>query len=319
MKAHIAKRQSEHKKQHFVAQCYLRAWCDPNAPADQTPYVWLFSKDGARVRHKAPENLFWETDMYTISMGSGSRGLVLEHGLHELEDLFVKVRDERLIPRKPLTPQDRAALCAFIAASHSRTPARRDHLKKQWGQVVQLMDDMMESYKQASPDQRRTMRSISAPANSREEGMTYDNVKRLAEQPLQASLDVMIQVETPLLFKLNLAILSTNSSPGFITSDSPCVWFDPQWYKRPPFYQQPALIYKTTEITFPITPKLMIVLNQQGLDGYAQIKKEGMVDELNRRTRFHAHKHFIVNRNVKKAIWLDPGKPPSAPGKRPGA
>ena len=71
---------AKHKKQHFVPQCYLKAWCDPTTPVDQDPYVWRFRKDGSDPRRKAPENIFHETDLYTIHRPGGGRDLVLEHG-----------------------------------------------------------------------------------------------------------------------------------------------------------------------------------------------------------------------------------------------
>jgi len=46
----------QHKRQHFVPQAYLKAWCDPDVPAGQEPYGWRFSKDG-EVRRKAPDAL----------------------------------------------------------------------------------------------------------------------------------------------------------------------------------------------------------------------------------------------------------------------
>ena len=48
----------KHGKQHFVPQSYLRAWCDPETPDGQEPYVWRFAKDGTDARRKAPENIF---------------------------------------------------------------------------------------------------------------------------------------------------------------------------------------------------------------------------------------------------------------------
>ncbi|MNC53620.1 hypothetical protein D3C75_1030470 [compost metagenome] len=46
--------QSENKIQHWVPQCYLRQWCDAEIPKGYTPYVWLYSKDWATQKRKAP-------------------------------------------------------------------------------------------------------------------------------------------------------------------------------------------------------------------------------------------------------------------------
>src|SRR5262245_37854393 len=96
----------EHKRQHFVPQSYLKAWCDPTTPVGQEPYVWLFLKDGSEVRRKAPDNLFHETDLYTIRRDDGTRDLVLEHGLSQLESEFVSIRDTKLARCEPLTASE---------------------------------------------------------------------------------------------------------------------------------------------------------------------------------------------------------------------
>lgn len=70
-------------------------------------------------------------------------------------------------------------------------------------------------------------------------------------------------------------------------------------------YQAPALMYKTIEIRFPVSPRQMIVLNRMGLRGYV-LANEEIVDELNRINRFHADEHFVVNSNVKKDVWFHP-------------
>lgn len=169
-----------HKKQHFVPRSYLRAWCDPNTPDGQEPYVWLFSSDGSNPRRKAPDNIFRETDLYTIELPGGRRNLVLEHGLAQLESEFVSIRDTKLRSLEPLEPAEHALLCAFVAAMHARTPAQRDHLAEQWGKVLAMADQMMEWAKTATPEQKRAAASFSPP--NRERSLTYDEVKALARK-----------------------------------------------------------------------------------------------------------------------------------------
>ena len=94
--------------------------------------------------------------------------------------------------------------------------------------------------------------------------MGYEQVKAIVDNPLQMTIPTMIKVETPALYKLtDLAIFETSESPGFITSDHPCVWYDPEWYKRSLMLQTPALMYDTIEITLPISPRQIIVLNRK--------------------------------------------------------
>ena len=112
---------AQHKKQHYVPA--LKAWCDPNAPREQTPYVWVFDKEGNAARRKAPENIFYETDMYTIEDSGGQRLLHLEHCLQQLETAFARIRETKLKNRQKLTSRETILLCAFIGAQQFRTPA----------------------------------------------------------------------------------------------------------------------------------------------------------------------------------------------------
>ena len=297
-----------HKKQHFVPRSYLKAWCDPNTPEGQEPYVWVFSWDGSNPRRKAPDSLFHETDLYTIELPGGGRNLILEHGLSQLESEFAKIRDAKLRAQAPLEPGEDAWLCAFIAATYARTPAQRDHQRKQWGKVVALSERMIEWAKTATPAQMRAASSLRTP--NRERGLTYDDVKSLAEKPLQTAMMTNIKTLIPLLMRLDLAVLTcSDNMPGFITSDNPCVWFDAEACKRPPLFQSPALMYESIEITLPVSPRQIVWLNRRGRNGYFPAG-ESLVDQLNRRTRFSCVNHFVNNTNAIRPIWFDPGVEP---------
>src|SRR5947207_3137056 len=118
----------DHKKQHWVPQSYLAAWCDPDVPDGQEPYVWYFPREGGPGKRKAPKNLFAETDMYIITREDGSRDLRLERGLAGLESDFAALRRGTLAVGREPSPEERFILCAFIAAAQARTRAQRDHM-----------------------------------------------------------------------------------------------------------------------------------------------------------------------------------------------
>ena len=301
---------AEHKKQHFVPRSYLQAWCDPNTPEGQEPYVWVFSKDGSNPRRRAPSNLFHETDLYTIELPGGVRNLVLEHGLSQLENEFVSIRDRILQAQQPLAPGSRehAYLCAFIAAAQARTPAQRDHQQKEWGKVLDMGNKMLEWAKTATPEQKEAAAALSS--LDRGPYMDHEHVKMLAEKPLQAAMAIAIEVATPLLMGLDLAVFTCpEDAPGFITSDNPCVWFDAEACKRPPFYQSLGLCYESIEITLPISPSQIILLNRRKYEGYFSAP-EKLVDELNRRTRSSCADYFVNNTNAVRPIWLEQGVEP---------
>ena len=119
----------KNKRQHFVPQSYLKAWCDPGTPAWQEPYVWLYEKEGDGVRRKSPAKVFVETDFYTIKVDDVERDLRLEHGLSQLEARFAALRQNKLCLRLPITLRDHmtSALSSQLCMPHEvvqRVPAR---------------------------------------------------------------------------------------------------------------------------------------------------------------------------------------------------
>ena len=300
---------SKHKKQHFIPACYTKAWRDPQAPATHTPYVWLYNKDGSNPRKKAPENIFHETDLYTINEG-GERNLRLEKGLCQLENEFTKVRNSKLNFHRELSEMDQIVLCAFTAAAHTRTPTFRDHQKEQWKRPLEMMEELMAKVAVMTPEQKKHFAKSQPPSlGEKNSGLDYEAVKAMHDNPLQTTLFTFIQTETPLLCQLDMAFLVTDDPVGFITSDHPCVWFDPEAYKRPPMYRGPALMYETIEITLPISPSCMMLLNRQGFAGYQKVGKH-TVTEMNRRTRGYASDYFVVNQAHVEPRWLEVGEGP---------
>src|SRR5262249_5298508 len=129
-----------HKAQHWVPRCYLSAWTDPDCPHGYEPFVHVFSRDGSEQSRRAPENIFTETDLYTIQLPDGRRDLRLEHGLSELEKSFTNMRRDFLERRRPLPPARYVKLMAFVAALHARTPMLRDHWMGFWKDALEMME-----------------------------------------------------------------------------------------------------------------------------------------------------------------------------------
>ena len=112
-------------------------------------------------------------------------------------------------------------------------------------------------------------------------------------------LPSMVNALTSHFLKMKMAILCTEKTPGFITSDSPCVLYDPEVHKRPPLQQAPGLKYPTTEVTLSISPKQAMLLTNYNYSGYHDTT-DADVDEINRLTRYFSYEHFLVNRNTKE-------------------
>jgi hypothetical protein len=297
-----------HKKQHWVPQSYLKAWADPDA-IEAGPHVWRFSKDGQRSSKKAPKGIFFEEDLYTIHLADGTRDLTVEHGLSGLESQFAEIRDTVLAKRKKLAPQQDLLLRAFIAVMQSRTRANLEHWQGQFKTVLDGMNQLRDAVMSMTPEKRKKFMKVTGPTMPRGESGSYEDVQQVAEGPVGSMVVPMVQSQLPVLVQMKLAVLTTKDDLGFITSDQPCVWFDPEAYKRPPMFRTPGLAFPTIEVTLPASPSHLLLLSWHNLTGYRPVRHQ-FLDDLNRRTRFYCDEYVICRRNEKRDIWFDPGKPP---------
>lgn len=268
----------------------------------------MISKDGSASKNKAPQNIFCESEMYTIHGSGGERDLTLEHGLSGLEGFFARLRREKLSNRIDLVPDEKSQLLLFVAAMKARTVVQRDHMQNQWGKALEMMDSLAEQMtKEGGERFIATQPSLSGS----EESLSHEQVRSLAEKPMQNSLFPMMISQVELLAQMHISIIGTNTSSSFITSDSPCVWVNPEIHKLPPFFRHVGLGQSKTEVTLPISPEQIILIswNEQN-DGYMELNNDQAVEEYNRRTGCLCDKYCISNSNIRKGSWFDSGIEP---------
>jgi uncharacterized protein DUF4238 len=294
----------EYKNQHWIPISYLSAWCDPNTPEGQTPYVWIFSKDGKTSQRKAPKNIFFESEMYTIYRSDGSRDLKLEQALNHLETCFAWIKRDKFSCKLVLSETEKFLLYHFVATMRARTVAQRDHQKKHWGEVLQMMDSLAEQWLGSSKTPSKPI-SNSPKTTANKRSISHEQVRELANQPLQQTIAPMVRAQVTNYMSMSMAIICTKTKPGFISSDAPLVWYDPCSTKRSFPYNSPGLIYDTIEVTLPISPQQLLFISwNDNLEGYIDIDDEIQIDRLNLRTCLFCKEYFVVNENIKKDFWL---------------
>jgi hypothetical protein len=164
------------------------------------------------------------------------------------------------------------------------------------------MDDMAERMGRMTAEEQQRFANMVLPS-SQGKGMTREQVRELATYPLQKMLGTVLQSATPVLLKMDLAIFCTDDPVGFVTSDNPCVWYDPEGYKLPPIYRNPGLGMRTIEVTLPVSPRQCLFFNWQGIEGYMTATQQ-IVDNLNTRLVAYCNENFVVNANQAKDCWF---------------
>jgi Protein of unknown function (DUF4238) len=280
---------AEKKKQHIIPRCYLRAWCDPTTPSGQHPFIWRISKDGTSKTKRSPEKSFTATDKYTIRLADGQRNLVIENTLAKIEADFVGVLG-KVRSREKLSASDRARLCVFTAAMHSRTVSMGEHRKKQMSRLHEVVVDS---------EQAKNLPAVRSLETA-----------KMVELAHQEAIAASLEHESPLLFQMQMTILMTDDEMGFITSDNPCVWFNPSLHKMPPAYRSPGLGQLAIEVTLPLTPQHALFISHQRTPEYVEVD-QALLDESNRLTRFACNEEFVSWKGQTRPSWFERGEEPS--------
>ena len=298
----------KYKAQHTVPKTYLSAWCDPAAPADFTPYVWVFPRTGGQGKKKAPINVFVETDFYTIPTADGGRDLRLEHGLNQLETRFGALRRRKIQRRERLSSEETFSLAAFVAAMHTRTVKFRDHHKREWQHVVDMGDQMAASMAKKAPSERlRLVRKQLPPSGPT---LDHDEARAIAALPTQKLMEASIRAEMRILPFLQFEMLIAPGGHCFITSDNPVSWHDPDMMQKPLVFRHPTLLDERIEILMPIGPDVCLMAVHGAIPGptiketvYKTVTAEA-VALVNERTSLHSDKDLAANTDAARVEWF---------------
>jgi len=269
------------KKQHYVPQFYLREFVDPNTPPGQEPYVWLFTKNGKSVERRAPKNIFWKTDLYTIDV-NGEKLYDIEKELSTIETAYADIVRKKIKARLPLTALEHVTLCRFVATMIQRTIRQKDNQENFYDRLA--------------------AQAASLDPNRGSDGSLVEQLQAAKKDAHKVSVLAMLSEIPELLERMNLAFLCTDgTSARFITSDDPVTLFNPdlQWQR---FYG-PGLAQSGIELTMPVSPEIAICMTWSNLRGYIQIPK-WRAEEMNRFTRGHCYEQFVSNSPKKKLRWF---------------
>jgi len=245
-----------------------------------------------------PKKIFKEADFYTIHLLDGGRDLALEHGLDTIENNFCQIREKRIEQRVTLKADEKVWLCAFIAAMHIRTKPQRTALQQQWGHVLRVAEDLQAGLDRMTPEESKKYRPPTVFSKSTRPSLSVGQVKQIAAKPIQRMLLSVVEQDLPILNRMNLTIFTTDYDPGFITSDFPCIWFDPANGRRPPMLRSESI-----EVTMPISPKSLALLSWQDFPLYQQASV-GALDNANRAQQIACEEYLIVKRNLVKSEWF---------------
>jgi hypothetical protein len=108
----------------------------------------------------------------------------------------------------------------------------------------------------------------------------------------------LIEDDLPVLAKMNMVVFTTDDPLGFITSDHPCVYFDPDRRRRPT-----DLRSRTVEVTLPVSPRSLVLLCWEDFPPYRRARLEE-VENANRGQSIACAEHIVVCRQQTRDVWF---------------
>lgn len=298
--------QESHEDQHWIPRSYTKAWTDKSLPQKLGKRVHIYKPDGIYIGWRYPPQLFSKPNFYIVTDSLGRRDLRIEKMLGRIESDFARVRRSILEKQRPIDDKHRATLALFVAALRTRTPSSHAHISGFWNEVVGVGDRMAAQMAAATPERRKQLaRSFTSPlGGDREKSISQEEARTIANMKPGETLLAQLQVEAPLLAKLNIAVLTTECELGFITSDRPVVWWDPSQKGGRDRLFGLGLGNRDIEITVPILPRQCLLFSHNhGASDYTVATSDAR-DVVNLRTLAYCEEMWLSDRRNLEVDWL---------------
>ena len=223
---------AEKKKQHFLAQFYMRNWSvDPDRKRISL-YAIRAQKHiaAASIRDQAYENYYYGKDG-------------VEDALSEMESIvspiITKVIASNMLP--VCQSEDHVSLLTFVLFQDARTPTKAAALDEQ-------IENLTRTLAKNFPDLKDEAAGI------RINGRDTPGIS------LQSMADIC-----PLVLDLRMKLMVNMTSRPFITSDSPAIRYNQFMEKRNTGGGNTGLGNTGLQIFFPLSPRHMLVLYDGGV------------------------------------------------------
>lgn len=289
------------KRHHFVPRCYLENFTDDKG------FVWVLdTKD--KIFNIKPENILVENHFYRITLKDGTKSLVIENTLSEIESLYATIYRDKISKELPLTTDEKAHVSVFVSAMMHRTKSWRESTKAMFADLKETLKEWDTTRTNMTEEQRRALHTIPSDGKSISLKEIEEGLSNFDEHHSTGLIDNSINT-AQYIFNMNWAIWSTQGKTNFVTSDSPLVVDRPaaiKKYGRDTFGSRPGLKYKDAEVTLPLSN------NQLLLAGWILEKNsyisvpEKWVEGMNQRTILNSSERLIANSSTRlEKIKLD--------------
>jgi len=253
------------KAHHTIPRLHLQHF----AGVDPAGQVWAYDAMTGRSWSAIPEETAVQTHFYSAERDDGTMNTRIETFLAEVEGRAAPVYEGLLDGTIPGASQERVDFAQFLALMYTRTTAMRRVAAQVRGRSAQIHQYAYASDPKAFDALTRRVEA--------EKGEPIDPAikEQIRKEMLNPSGAYVMEVSqqstfmaltasdklTPLLYQMKWTLAEAHDD-YFITSDNPVVrWVDPK--TRHPIYGDHGFQNMTVEVTFPLSPKYLLLLSWQ--------------------------------------------------------
>jgi hypothetical protein len=263
------------KGQHFIPRLHLQHFAGLR-PKGQ---VWTFDKNTSKARSAIPKETAQQRHFYSAENEDGSYNVDVEAYLSQVESIAAPIY-ERLLKGHIPNGQARADFAQFLALMYLRTPAMRRDYAALMGRMIHTQNYAWGVHDEAFDSLMRKM--------EREKGEQYqtDERERFRQALIDPSMHILqIRKEhtlkvlesadklAPIFFNMHWTLLRVTNG-YLITSDHPMTRHAPP-EDRHPIYGDGGFAHKKVQVTFPLSPKFMLLMTwQDGITSLVNIGRE---------------------------------------------
>lgn len=265
------------EKEHYIPnKSYLDYFVDTSQKPNAL-WVYFNKKDVIADASKAiskpitPVNLCKESYLYETPRLPVN---TVEKMLATIESDYKHVLDTKIIPQKPLSQNDRMAVAYFISTLEKRTPLNKANTDK-------FIEDIREHTVHLENQFAKGVKS-----KLHKELDEADRQNLMFTQTLLVAMQMNRYQVADMLF---LRPQFNDEETYFITSDFPVSLVD---FSLMNSFYPPTPLDATVEVTIPLTPKITLLVNHLGLNGYKEID-HNYIFEINNRTLRRSNKFII--------------------------
>lgn len=282
-------------RHHYVPQCYLKNFCINGKPG----YLYAYQRNASPIL-TTTKSIGAKKGFYLFENKiTGERSEEIEQVFGHLEGLVSPIL-EKLIGsvKMVLSNEERSIVSEFIANLHIRNLSYR---AKQENLAIEMAKHMMKLVAQNRDVFQRRMEKAGYTFESpreveelRQTVLEFDEhygveVKGGHEYFLRSAIDLWIDL-APIVFYKEWHFLDSTESRIFATSDNPVILVPPR--DLPPFYGSG---FANSSIIFPISPSRCLLLKNKKGGPRTIFANRLMVDFVNSRTMYFAHKFIFAN------------------------